>query len=201
MVGKMVIPLLMAASLFIAAPASAGEPMEQLRVSVEKVVEILKDPSLKSPDRMLERRNRIFKVVEERFDFSEMAKRCLGEFWPKISEAEQREFEVAFASLLETSYIATIERFDEESVVFEEERPKGRRYFVVHTAVVSGGRSISVDYSVRNVNGQWLVYDVNIEEVSLVAGYRVRFAETFRREGFRGLMKKIAEEAGGPGKG
>lgn len=195
MARKMVIPLLLTAFLVATGPAFAGEPMDQLRVSVEKIIAILKDPSLKSPDRTLDRRNRIFKVVEERFDFSEMARRSLGEFWPKISEAEQREFEVSFSSLLESTYITKIEQFNEEAVIFEEERPKGEQYYLVHTEVVSGSRSIPVDYSMRNVNGQWLVYDVNIEEVSLVAGYRIQFTETFRKEGFRGLMKKVGEDA------
>jgi phospholipid transport system substrate-binding protein len=195
MTRKMVILLLLTAFIAVSSPVFAGEPMDQLRTSVEKIIAILKDPSLRSPDRTLDRRNRIFKVVEERFDFSEMARRSLGEFWPKISEAEQREFEVSFSSLLESTYITKIERFSEEAVIFDEERPKGEQYYLVRTEVVSGDRSIPVDYSLRNVNGQWLVYDVNIEEVSLVAGYRTQFAETFRKEGFRGLMKKIGEDA------
>jgi phospholipid transport system substrate-binding protein len=175
--------------------ALAGPPGEQLKKSIDGIIDLLKDPGLQSDGMKLERRNRIFKVMEEQFDFGEMAKRSMGTFWQKLSEPEQKEFEVTFSSYLEKSYIMKIEKYTDEKVVFGEEKPKGDKYFTVRTDIVaSGSRSIPVEYSLHDVKGQWMVYDVNIEGVSLVTNYRSQFGDVIRKEGFRGLMAKLDEK-------
>jgi phospholipid transport system substrate-binding protein len=175
--------------------ALAGAPGDQLEKSIDKIIALLKDPGLSADGMKLERRNRIFKVMEEQFDFGEMAKRSMGTFWQKLSEPEQKEFEVAFSSLLEKSYITKIEKYSDEKVVFGEEKPKGNKYFSVRTEIrSSSSRSIPVEYSLHDVMGQWMVYDVNIEGVSLVTNYRSQFGDVIRKEGFRGLMAKLDEK-------
>ena len=174
--------------------ALAGPPADQLKKSIDKILELLKDPGLRGDGMKLERRNRIFKVMEEQFDFGEMAKRSMGTFWHRMSEAEQKEFEVSFSSLLERSYITKIEKYTNEKVVFGDEKPKGEKNFMVQADIVSPSRSIPVEYSLHNVKDQWLVYDVNIEGVSLVTNYRSQFGEVVRKEGFRGLMSKLDEK-------
>ena len=174
--------------------AMAGPPTEQLKKSIDRIIELLKDPSLQSDGKKLERRNRIFKVMEEQFDFGEMARRSMGATWRKLSEAEQKEFEVSFAGLLEKSYIMKIEKYSDEKVVFGDEKPKGGKYYTVKTEIVSSSRSVPVEYSLHNVQGEWMVYDVNIEGVSLVTNYRSQFGEVIRKEGFRGLMAQLDQK-------
>jgi phospholipid transport system substrate-binding protein len=174
--------------------ALAGPPTEQLKKSIDKIIDLLNNQELKTDRMKLERRNRIFKVMEEQFDFGEMARRSLGGFWQTITESQQKEFEVAFSSLLERSYITKIERYTDEHVVYSNEKPKGEKYYSVRADIVSGSRSIPVEYSLHDVSGQWLVYDVNIEGVSLVTNYRSQFGEVVRKDGFRGLMAKLDEK-------
>ena len=175
-------------------PARGGEVADQLKGSIDQIILLLRDPALKAPDMKLERRNRIFKVVEERFDFTEMARRSVGEYWQKMSEEEQKDFEVAFANLLQSSYITKIEKYSDEKVAFTDEKPKGDKFYSVSTEILSGGRAIPLIYSLHKAEGRWQVYDVNIEGVSLVTNYLSQFRETLRREGFKGLMQKIDEK-------
>jgi len=174
--------------------AMAGPPTDQLKKSIDKIVDLLNNQELKADRMKLERRNRIFKVMEEQFDFAEMAKRSLGGFWQTITESQQKDFEVAFSSLLEKSYITKIEKYNDERVVYSYEKPKGEKHYSVRADIVSGSRTIPIEYSLHDVNGQWLVYDVNIEGVSLVTNYRSQFGEVVRKEGFRGLMAKLDEK-------
>jgi len=174
--------------------AWAGEAGDQLKKSIDKIIGLVSDPELKAPEMRLERRNRIFKVVEERFDFTEMARRSLGESWQDLSEDEQTEFEVAFARLLENSYITKIEKYKNEEVKFSNEKAKGDRYVYISTEIISDRQSIPVRYSMHRVDGQWLVYDVNIEGVSLISNYRAQFKEAMRREGFKQLLTKLNEK-------
>jgi ABC-type transporter MlaC component len=59
---------------------------------VDKVLEILNDPKLASQAAKEERRSRLRQVVYPRFDFADMARRCLGSTWQRISRREQEEF-------------------------------------------------------------------------------------------------------------
>lgn len=174
--------------------AHAGEPTQQLKEGIDEVLALLKDPNLKSPQKKQERRDRIFKAVEERFDFGEMAKRSLSEYWRQLSPSEQKEFQSAFSKLLENTYITKIEKYSDETVSYGDEKPKGSRNFLVSTTILSKGQSIPLDYSLHHVNGQWMVYDVNIEGVSLVTNYRSQFREIMPKDGFKGLMSKIDEK-------
>lgn len=181
-------------SVLAISPAHAGQPSDQLKASVEQIIEILKDPGLKQPSAKLERRNRIFKVVEERFDFTEMARRSLGEFWSQLAENQQKEFEVSFSRLIESSYITKIEKYTDEKVDFGAERLKGENAVLVHTDIVSESRTTPVDYSLYKNGNQWQVYDVNVEGVSLVTNYRSQFRDTIRKDGFAGLMARLKEK-------
>jgi len=174
--------------------AVAGPASDQLKTSVDRILEILREPALKDPAHKLDRRNRIFKVVEERFDFTEMAKRSLGAHWSQISENQQKEFEIAFSRLIEASYITKVEKYTDETVQFGAEKAKGEDAVSVHTEIISNGRSTPVDYSLSKEGDQWYVYDVNVEGVSLVTNYRSQFTETLRKEGFSGLMNRLNEK-------
>jgi phospholipid transport system substrate-binding protein len=191
MVKKTVVVLALFLLIFSAGSAVANRPGEQLKESIENIISILKDPKYQDPKMMLERRNVIFRVVEQRFDFTEMAKRSVGEFWQQFSEREQKEFEVAFADLLENSYISRIEKYTDEKVVFGPEQPKGEDAFSVRTEIVSDSHTIPVHYSLHQVDDQWLVYDVSVEGISLVANYRNLFREVIRKDGFSGLMAEV----------
>lgn len=174
--------------------AHAGEPTQQLKAGIDEVLALLKDSNLKSPQKKQERRDRIFKAVEERFDFGEMAKRSISEYWKQLSPAEQNEFQNAFSKLLENTYITKIEKYSDETVSYGDEKPKGPQNVLVSTTIQSKGQSIPLDYSLHHVNDRWMVYDVNIEGVSLVTNYRSQFREIMRKDGFKGLMSKIDEK-------
>lgn len=191
--------LILVGILFVVSPvlhgrAYAAEAVDQLKESVDKIITLLNEPRLKAPEMKLIRRNEVFKIVEDRFDFTEMSKLSVGEFWQQMSDARQKQFEVAFAGLLESTYITRIERYTNEKVVYGPERLKGENDYSVHTEIVSNGKSIPVDYLLHKVGNQWLVYDVSIEGLSLVSNYRNLFADAIRHGGFDNLMKVLEEK-------
>lgn len=178
---------------FAGGTATAGQAQDQLKDSIDKVVALLADESLKAPEKKMERREKIFKVLEERFDYAEMGKRGLGQNWKTINPKQRGEFVAAFSKLMQNSYILKIERYSDEEVLFKGERPKGK-YYYVYTDIISSGKTIPVNYSLHAVGDKWLVYDVSIEGVSLVKNYRTQFDQTIRKEEFAGLMEKIRKQ-------
>jgi phospholipid transport system substrate-binding protein len=172
-------------------PAVAGEPTDQVRASVDQVLQILRDPALKAPDRVAERRARIKRVIQGRFDFAEMARRSLATHWAERTPQEQRDFTALFSDLLERSYMDKIEAYTDERILYTGERVDGD-YAEVQTKL-EGQRNLSVpiDYRLLRRDGKWWVYDLVIEGVSLIANYRTQFNKIIQSSSYAELVKRM----------
>lgn len=171
--------------------ADAGEPTDQLKETVDAVVKILNDKELKKPERTKERRTKIRQTVDKRFDFEEMSKRSLTTNWKDLTPAEQKEFVVLYGDLLENTYIKKIERYENESILYTDERVDGD-YAVIKTKIVDNKRlSIPVDYRILKKKDKWEVYDIVIEGVSLVNNYRTQFTQIIRTSSHDELLKRL----------
>ena len=114
----------------------AGVPTDQVRATVDQVLEILNNPRLKSKSAKEERRSRLRQVIYPRFDFAEMARRSLGPTWQRISPGEQQQFLQLFTQLLEESYISNIESYGGEKVLYGREIQE-QEFAEVDTKIVS----------------------------------------------------------------
>ena len=173
---------------------AAGAPQEQLRQSVDKLLAILNDPQLKAERKKNERREKLKEVLYQRFDFTEMAKRSLGSEWRRRTPEEQKEFVRLFTDLLEQAYLDKIESYSGEKFYYLKEREDGN-YAEVDTKIVDKtGQEYSLDYRLHKVNGDWRVYDVIIEDVSLVGNYRSQFSRVLAKSSFDELLKTMKEK-------
>lgn len=183
---------------FISAPAesSAGaapDPTEQLRPFVERIVSLLTDENLQGEEKCLERRQKVMDVVYERFDFSEMSKRVLGGQWRKLSEKEKQEFTELFTTLLEHAYIGKIEDYSNQKVEFGNQRIKDDRA-EVKTDIIDKDVVIPVSYIMILKTGEWMIYDVVVENVSLVRNYMEQFKEILRKDGYASLLAQLKDK-------
>jgi len=173
---------------------AAGAPQEQLRQSVDKLISILNDPQLKGEQKRNERRQKLKEVLYQRFDFTEMARRSLGSEWRRRTPEEQKEFVRLFTDLLERAYLDKIESYSGEKVLYLKNREDGN-YAEVETKIVDKtGQEYSLDYRLHKVNGDWKVYDVIVEDVSLVGNYRSQFSRVLAKSSFDELLKTMKEK-------
>jgi phospholipid transport system substrate-binding protein len=173
---------------------AAGAPQEQLRQSVDKLISILNDPQLKGEQKRNERRQKLKEVLYQRFDFTEMARRSLGSEWRRRTPEEQKEFVRLFTDLLERAYLDKIESYSGEKVLYLKDREDGN-YAEVETKIVDKtGQEYSLDYRLHKVNGDWKVYDVIVEDVSLVGNYRSQFSRVLAKSSFDELLKTMKEK-------
>jgi phospholipid transport system substrate-binding protein len=187
--GRLVLALALAVAL--APPALAGAPTEQLRLQVDRVIKTLEDPQLKQESKTVERRRSVRRIANEIFDFGETAKRSLGRHWGARTPAEREEFVQLFADLLERSYISKIELFNGERVTYIGETIDGDIATVRTRLVTKQATEIPVDYRMLRRDERWLVYDVIIEGVSLVANYRTQFNKIIQTSSYPDLIKKM----------
>src|SRR5215475_4120555 len=128
-----------------AGDAVAGPPTDQVRGSIDRVLQILSDPELKKEARTTERRSAIRAVANEIFDFTEISQRSLARHWAARSPEERQEFVRLFGDLLEHSYITKIETYSGEKIQYTGEVPDGDQAVVKTRIVTKQGVEIPVD--------------------------------------------------------
>ncbi|TAJ25553.1 MAG: ABC transporter substrate-binding protein [Nitrospirae bacterium] len=186
-----------AAALFLAggAPATAAEtPTEAVRSTVNEVIRLLSDEELKQPAQSEKRRKLVEEAVGQRFDYEELAKRSLAAQWTKLSQAERQEFVDLFKSLLSNTYGDKIEGYAGEQVHYLKERLEGA-YAEVQTKVSSNKTDMPLDYRLLNKSGDWRVYDVVVDGVSLVKNYRGQFERIIKTESYAALVEKLRKKS------
>jgi phospholipid transport system substrate-binding protein len=196
----LVLGLVFALVVAVARPALAGVPTDQLKQHVDEVIRAMDDPSLKG--KPAPRRAAVRKISEEIFDYQETARRALGQHWNARTPEEQREFVQLFADLLDRAYFSKIDRYQGEKVRYGAETVNGDEA-MVKTMILTraGGSEVPVDYRLHLAGGRWLVYDVNIEGVSLVSNYRTQFNKIVQTESYASLVQKLRAKDAEPAAG
>jgi phospholipid transport system substrate-binding protein len=194
---KNIIAALLATCLLTLSPAAvrAGVPTEQVRQTADQVLSVLQDSRLKSADKQKERREQLRQIIGSRFDFGEMAKRSLGSNWQKVNNDEQRQFVELFTELLEKSYADQIESYDGEKIVYGRENVSQDQADVDTKILTKKGEQISVNYKLRSAGNDWKVYDVVIENISLVNNFRSQFNRILANASFAELLKKLQSKS------
>jgi len=173
--------------------AAAADPGLFVKEAVDAILAVLQDDKLAVPARKTERKNRMVNILEDKFDFREMSMRALARHWQERTPAEQDRFAQLFKSLLENTYIAKMETYSGEKVIFKKTARQGSKA-IVYTDLIRKNVETPVNYKLKNNDDQWLVYDVEVEGVSLVNNYRTQFASILAKEKFPGLMARLEEK-------
>jgi phospholipid transport system substrate-binding protein len=187
--------LCLAALIMSPSPVSADDhgPTDQLKPIIDELILILADESLQGKAHKTERREQIMTAISGGFDFREMSKRVLGRTWNTLSSKDQDYFVTQMTKLLENVYIGRLETYSGEEVEFVAERIKGKRAQVT-TLIESEGAKLPVHYIMQKEHNTWMVYDINIEGVSLIRNYMEQFKSILRMDKYEGLLKNIEDK-------
>ncbi|MBT3350698.1 MAG: ABC transporter substrate-binding protein [Nitrospinaceae bacterium] len=167
----------------------AGEATKQVKIGIEAVLDILRDPDLKDEERKSQRRVMLREAIQKQFDFTEMSKRSLARQWKKRSDEEKIEFIDLFSGLMERNYIGKIEVYTDEKIKYTKEEID-EEFATVKTIIVTRDKQeIPITYSLHNVKDKWRVYDVKVKGVSLINTYRQQFRSVIRKSSYGGLVK------------
>jgi phospholipid transport system substrate-binding protein len=179
-----------AALLLAAVPAWAGPPTDSVREYTDAVVKALEDPSLKAADR----RAAVRKLASEAFDVQETARRALGPHWQQRTPAEREEFVQLFADLLERTYINKIDFYGGEKLKFTDEKLDGDIATVRGTVTTKQGTDVLVQARMHKRGERWLIYDIAIENISLISNYRAQFDRIIRTSSYGDLVKRLRNQ-------
>ena len=178
--------------------AAGGVPTDQIKSTVDKALVVLKDPRLKPASKTKERREQLKQILFARFDFTEMAKRSLGANWRRRTPKEREEFVRLFSDLLERAYADTIESYGDEKILYVGERFDGDYADISSKVLTSKGDEFSLNYRAHFVVGEWRVYDVVVENISMVNNYRSQFNRVISNASYEELVRRLRDKAAFP---
>ncbi len=187
---------LLALSSLGAARAEAGAPTETLRTTFADANRIISDPATR--ERPLDRLVAIRTLFSRIFDSRGAAERALGREWQVRTVAEQNEFTALFARFVQRGFVnwlASVAEVDGNGITVQYlgEAPE-RDGAVVRVALArNGGRQVLLDHEMVYRSRRWMVRDVTIDGISLLANYRSQFDRVIRTSSYRGLVERMQE--------
>jgi phospholipid transport system substrate-binding protein len=184
------------ASLPQEARAEEG-PTAELKKAVDEVLAIIADESISGPGAMKKKLDLAWEVINKYFADGEMTRRVMAKHWKKRTDEEKKEMTHLFSELLRRSYLSRLELFEGQELFYDKERIDGE-FAKIESHFQYHGERIPLGYSLHKIEGKWMLYDMIIDGVSLIANYRRQFGKIIRKEGYKGLVKrletKLAEE-------
>jgi phospholipid transport system substrate-binding protein len=173
--------------------AVADSPTDTIRSTVERARAVLDDPAYQGEDHRQQRLEKVKAVVLPQFDSQEIARRTLGPYWKDRTDEQRREFIQLFTALVEKAYSSSLDRYSTGVQFFFDQERIDNDFAEVDTRIFDPtlNKTFSVNYRLRQVNGQWLVYDVVVENVSLVNNYRNQFNRILSKSSYEGLVQKL----------
>jgi len=193
---KSLVVLIIALAALKLSPVSAvaASPRETIQTQVDRALEVLRDPALKAESAKAAKEEKIWAILDGVIDNTELSKRTLAQHWKQFSPDQQREFARLFRKLLGGVYMDRIIAYKDEKMVFGKVTQISDKTAEVQSEVVQSSKSVPIHYRMILQNGEWKVYDVVIEGVSLVQNYRAQFREILTNKSPEDLLKTLREK-------
>ena len=193
---KGIVGLTMILMMFLIFPlrVNAATALETIQSQVNKVLDVLRDPTLKAESARETKKKKIWDIANDIFDYTTLSKRALARNWKKFNPDQQKEFTDLFGRLLGNVYLDRILQYDDQKVVFEKERKLADDRAEVQSKLVTSSREIPMNYRMIIKNGEWRVYDVIIEGVSMVKNYRSQFRKILTNKSPEDLLKILRKK-------
>ena len=182
----------------LSTPVYAGVPMATVEATVKRVLDVLRDPKLKSPAAKEIKKEKLRIIYKDMFDEVEFSKRTLTRNWNNFSQAQRMEFVKLFEQVLEKSYADKILDYTNEKVEFYKENMLSDTQAEIQSKIITSSKEVPIFYRMILKDGKWKVYDVVVENVSLVQNYRTQFndilAKNTPEQLLETLRKKVSKQ-------
>lgn len=174
--------------------AQSTEPEAMVKRVTEEVLEVLRqDAALKGGDRQ-----RAMKLIEDKvaphFDFQRMTGLAVGKGWQEADATQRQTLVTEFRTLLVRTYANALTNYRDQTVSFKPGTGGGDEATIRSQINKPGAKPISLDYQLARTGGEWKVYDIVVDNASLVTNYRGSFQAEIAKGGIAGLTRALQEK-------
>jgi phospholipid transport system substrate-binding protein len=174
---KLLVGFILLVLLIIPLHVRAGVPFDTVKGHVNEVLRVLRDPALQGEANKEARQKKVEAIADEMFDYVALSRLTLARNWRKFNGDQKKEFVQLYRSILEKAYLDRILAYTDEKVTFGKETMLSKKKAEVQTHIITKSVEIPIYYRVYLKDGEWKVYDIIIEGISLVKNYRTQFRE------------------------
>jgi phospholipid transport system substrate-binding protein len=191
-----IVSFALAALMLVAGTAAvrADSPMAEVKATTENILVLLKDPNLQGESKKAERQQLVRAQMEKRFAWDQSARACLGRHWTRRTPEEKTEFTKLFSDFLKETYSDKIATYynDLDKINYQGEKLIDDYAQVKLVLTTKAKIDHPVEYRMqKNASGDWKVYDVVIEGISLVKNYRDQFDAIIAKSSYEELIQEI----------
>ena len=191
---KLIICLL---AIFLTTPVYAqSDPLNAIEAMVDSILEVLDNQEMS----LSEKKAQVSGYAHKFLSIEAMSQRTLGNYWSSATPEQRDHFVSLFTRILEETYLNRIDDYSGGSVRFLQQRVRDNRA-IVDTLIVADEIELPVQYRMVYEGGNWRVFDIVIEGVSLIMNYRASYGEIIRRQGYDGLFRLMEERVATLGAG
>ncbi len=178
---------LMAAALCLSPMARAGATTEHpaatfLDTMRERAIAGLTDTSRSEA----ERESLFRELLNETFDIERIGRFVVGRYWREADAGDQEAFLQAFEDAIVQRFLPLFSQYKGEQLIIGAAMPdsKNPKYTVVTSTYVDAeGRQVKTDWRLLEQNGQYKVFDVVVEGVSMAITLRSEYASVIKNQG------------------
>ena len=190
--------LITATLLLLPLPVQAASAMQTVEIEVNQLISVLGDKSLTGTTGEDKKKAAVRIISDRLFDFGSLSKFTLGRDWKRLTPNQREEFVSLYRKLLESVYMGRLLEYKDEKVIFLKEKKLSDTRMEVQTRIVTSTKEIPIHYRLILRQGQWRVYDLIIENVSLVKNYRSQFGSILKKKSPDELLEILREKTGTP---
>jgi phospholipid transport system substrate-binding protein len=172
--------------LFVATSALADTSKEFVQSKTDTVLNIVQ----KSKD-VATAKKEITKESESIFDFQKLTAFAVGKNWRSATPEQKTKLTTEFKSLLINTYGNAMIKFKNAKVNVNTANDNGDSSVVKTTVIYGENQKASIDYQLNKSENSWRVFDVSVENISLVMNYRTSFNEIVSKNGIDGLIAEL----------
>lgn len=172
--------------LFVATSALADTSKEFVQSKTDTVLNIVQ----KSKD-VATAKKEITKESESIFDFQKLTAFAVGKNWRSATPEQKTKLTTEFKSLLINTYGNAMIKFKNAKVNVNTANDNGDSSVVKTTVIYGENQKASIDYQLNKSENSWRVFDVSVENISLVMNYRTSFKEIVSKNGIDGLIAEL----------
>lgn len=163
-------------------------PLQSTQEFVNQALKIMADKQTPVADR----KRQLRALIEPRFDFTEMARQALGRHWRSLKPDQRQDFADVFKGFMESAYLSRIGDYSGQRVEFVKQSSLGAGYAQVNSNIVQVGKPpIPVNYLLEQTDGNWRVYDVTVDNISIIQNYQNQFNRVINENGFEKLLADL----------
>ena len=176
--------------------AKAGLPLDTIKEHVNSVLDVLRNPALQGEANKEAKEQKIESIANQMFDYVALSRLTLGRSWRDFNKEQQKEFVSLYRAILKKAYMDKILAYTDEKVVFDKDMMLAENKAEVQTRIITKSADIPISYRVYLKDGQWRVYDVIVEGISLVQNYRTQFREILANNPPEEVLKILRQKTG-----